>query len=84
MPDGQISMISGRQIREARALLKWTVEDLQKRAGVGVAIIRRAENVDGTPSITLFQAGLIQQALERAGLRFGRGGGVLMAAKEEP
>ena len=76
-------MITGRQIREARAMLKWNVEDLEKRSSIDAAIIRRAENVDGTPSITLVQAGLIQQAFERAGLRFGRGGGVLMAAGKE-
>ena len=76
-------MITSRQIREARAMLKWNVEDLEKRSSIDAAIIRRAENVDGTPSITLVQAGLIQQAFERAGLRFGRGGGVLMAAGKE-
>ena len=66
-------------------MLTWDVTDLQKRSSVDAAIIRRAETVDGTPSITLAQAGLIQQAFERAGLRFGRGGGVLMAAgKERP
>ena len=64
-------------------MLKWNVEDLEKRSSIDAAIIRRAENVDGTPSITLVQAGLIQQAFERAGLRFGRGGGVLMAAGKE-
>lgn len=76
-------MISGRQIREARAMLKWDVDNLQKRSSVDAGVIRRAENTDGTPSITLVQAGLIQQAFERAGLRFGRGGGVLMAAGKE-
>ena len=76
-------MISGRQIREARTMLKWTVEDLEKRSSVDAAVIGRAESVDGTPSVTLFQAGLIQQAFERAGLRFGRGGGVLKAAGKE-
>ena len=76
-------MISGRQIREARAMLKWTVEDLAKRSSVDAGVIRRAENADGTPSITLHQAGLIQQVFEQAGLRFGRGGGVLVAAGKE-
>ena len=61
-------MISGRQIRNARAMLKWTLEDLQKRSNVDAGVIRRAENVDSTPSITLYQGGLIQQAFERAGL----------------
>ena len=60
-------MITGRQLREARKLLGWSVADT-------------AEVVDGTPSITLHQAALIQQAFERAGLRFGHNGAVLMAA----
>ena len=76
-------MISGRQIREARALLKWDVPDLRMRSGVDEGVIRRAENTDGVPSITLSQARLIQQAFEQAGLKFGRGGGVLMAVKEQ-
>ena len=77
-------MTSSRQIREARAMLKRDVEDLQQRPSVDAAIIRRAESVDDTQSVTLVQAGLIQQAFERAGLRFGRRGGVLrVAGKEE-
>ena len=45
-------------------------------------VLTRAEAVNGTPSITLHQAELIQQAFERAGIRFGRNGAVLMAAVE--
>ena len=76
-------MISGRQIREARAMLQWDVSELDKRAGTTADVILRAEKADGTPSITLVQARVIQQAFEQAGLRFGRGGGVLMAAREK-
>ncbi|MDX7953410.1 hypothetical protein P7D22_19790 [Lichenihabitans sp. Uapishka_5] len=64
-------------------MLKWDVATLHKRSSVDEGVIRRAENVDGTPSIMLFQAGLIQQAFERAGLRFGRGSGVLGPARDE-
>ena len=78
-------MITGRQIREARRLLKWTVPQLGGRANVPEEIIVRAESVDGTPSVTLQQGGVIQQTFERAGVRFGTGGGVLVvAAKEQP
>lgn len=38
-----------------------------------------AESVYDTRSVTLVQAGLIQQVFEQVELRFGRGGGVLMA-----
>lgn len=67
-------MISGRQIRQARAMLKWHVEDLQKLSGVEVEIIQRAEAANGMPSITLNQAAHIQQAFKRTGIRFGRSG----------
>lgn len=78
-------MITGSQIREARAMLKWDVSELAKRTGIGVAVILRAERVDSTPSVTLHQASTMQQAFERAGVRFGRGRGVMMVARtEEP
>ena len=76
-------MISGRQIREARLMLSWSGEEFRTRANVADDVRTRAEAVDGTPSITLHQAGLIQQAFERAGIRFGRNGAVMMTAKGE-
>ena len=37
-------MTTGRQIREAHAMLKWSVEDSQKRLSVKAANIRCAES----------------------------------------
>lgn len=64
-------------------MVQWDVAELATRTGIDVTAILRAEKVEGTPSITLFQAGIIQQAFEHAGVRFGRGGGVLRAAGKE-
>ena len=43
-------MISTEQIRAARALLRWTAQNLADVSGVGVATIRRIELMDGVPS----------------------------------
>ncbi|MEJ1117041.1 helix-turn-helix domain-containing protein [Phyllobacterium sp. CCNWLW109] len=73
-----MSGITGTQIRAARALLRWTAEDLAKSAGVGVMTVRRAEADDGQPTITGANLKLIRITLEDAGIEFiaRNGGGV--------
>jgi transcriptional regulator with XRE-family HTH domain len=70
--------ITGAQIRAARALLRWTAEDLADSASVGLSTIRRAEAEDGVPSITAANLKLIRLALEGTGIEFipENGGGV--------
>ncbi|YBV95141.1 transcriptional regulator (plasmid) [Phyllobacteriaceae bacterium JZ32] len=70
--------ITGAQIRAARALLRWTADDLAKAASVGVTTVRRAEAEDGLPSITAANLKLIKITLEDAGIEFipENGGGV--------
>lgn len=63
-------MIVGAQIRAARALVRWTVEDLAKSAKVGVMTVRRAEASDGPPSMLLNNMAAIRAALEAAGVEF--------------
>jgi transcriptional regulator with XRE-family HTH domain len=63
-------MITGGQIRAARAFLKMTAEQVASRAKLGVATVRRAELVDGEPPITATNAIAIQSALEAAGIEF--------------
>ena len=64
--------ITGRQIREARALLGWERNKLAAKAGtVSTLTIMRAEKVDGEPPITQAKAVAIRQALERAGIEIG-------------
>ena len=63
-------MISGSQIRAARAFLRWSAQDLADRAKVGIQTIKRFEAVDGIPpsrSSTLLD---VKAALEAAGIEF--------------
>lgn len=73
-------MITGSQIRAARAILRWTAEQVATAAQIGVATVRRAEAADFEPSITAANAAAIQRALEAAGIEFipenGGGAGV--------
>ena len=63
--------ITGRQIREARALLGLQRNEVAAKARtVTTATIVRAESVDGEPSITTAQATAIKRALEAAGIEF--------------
>ena len=64
-------MITGMQVRAAKALLNWSGSELSKRAGVGLSTIRRIEACDGlliTASIKVLQA--IQSSLEAGGVEF--------------
>ena len=44
----EISKMSGRTIRAARAVLGWSTADLASRASIGVATLNRFERQDGT------------------------------------
>lgn len=71
-------MITSAQIRAARALLRWSADDLAKQSKLGVATIRRAESGDGQPSITDANCDGLRRALEAAGVEFIPGDGVRM------
>ena len=66
-------MITGAQIQQARELLGWPPTRLAQRAKVHSAIVGRAESVDGEPPVTVYQAALIRNALERFGIEFTNG-----------
>jgi ribosome-binding protein aMBF1 (putative translation factor) len=63
-------LLTGSQIRAARALLKWRAEDLAHESKVGVATIRRAEHADGEPSMTVPNNLTLRRTLEAAGIEF--------------
>jgi transcriptional regulator with XRE-family HTH domain len=63
-------LLTGSQIRAARALLKWRAEDLAHESKVGVATIRRAELADGEPSMTVPNNLTLRRTLEAAGIEF--------------
>ena len=66
----RIAVLTGSQIRAARALLQWTAEVLAVHAQVGVATIRRMERTDG-PVRCLASINLaVRRTLEAAGVEF--------------
>jgi hypothetical protein len=66
----EIKMITGAQMRAARALIRWTVEDLAKGANVSVMTVRRAEANDGQVKMLANNLAAIRAALESAGVEF--------------
>lgn len=62
--------ITGAQIRAARGLVKWSVQDLSEASGVSIAIIRRCEATDGFCLTGRQEELALKEALMRAGARF--------------
>ncbi|TGU44832.1 XRE family transcriptional regulator [Mesorhizobium sp. M2D.F.Ca.ET.145.01.1.1] len=63
-------MLTGSQIRAARALLKWSGQDLADRCGVSYPAIQRAERVDDMPNMQAKNLLAIKLALEAGGCQF--------------
>jgi DNA-binding Xre family transcriptional regulator len=66
----QKALITTSQIRAARALIKWTANDLATNSGVGISTIKRLEVMTGVPAINVSTMVAIQSALENAGVEF--------------
>jgi hypothetical protein len=62
--------LTSAQIRAARALIRWSAEDLARHCSVGVTSIRRAELMPSTTALTRANDRAIRQALEAAGVEF--------------
>jgi transcriptional regulator with XRE-family HTH domain len=82
-------MLYAGQIRAARALLAWRQEDLAKAAKVGLATIQRIEQTGGVAMANMSTLLRLQEALEKAGIRFidagaGQGFGVHWDARAKP
>ena len=63
-------MITSSQLRAARALLKWSANELASKSGIGSATIQRYEVVDGVPNANIKTLTAIKVALEKAGVEF--------------
>lgn len=61
-------IISGAQVRMARALLRWSVQDLAEKSGVGVSTVRRIEEAHGLPNARIENIQAICGALIATGL----------------
>lgn len=68
------------QIRAARALLRWSAEELAQASALGANTVRRAEVAEGATALTAANDRAIRKALEEAGVEFidpnGGGAGV--------
>src|SRR6266702_4100231 len=67
--------LSGAQIRAARALVRWSAEDLARAAALGLNTIKRAETADDQTSMTAANDLAVRRALETAGVEFIDGNG---------
>ena len=79
--------LTGAQIRSARALLKWSAQELAQHASLGVNTIRRAEANDQGTSLTTANDLTIRRVLEAAGVEFidenGGGPGVRLRKRHQ-
>jgi len=66
-------MISRAQVRQARAILGWSVRDLAMRAFVGIAAVNLIEGADVLPSENSRQLAAVRATLEAAGIEFNDG-----------
>ena len=83
MASDDFRLIRGSQLRAARALVRWSPDDLAARTRVPLATILQVEAEDGPVSVTAADARALRLALERAGVEFipedGGGAGVRFA-----
>jgi ribosome-binding protein aMBF1 (putative translation factor) len=68
--DTSVEMITGAQVRAARALIGWSATTLSEHCGVSYPTIQRAESVDGIPRLQASNLAAIQRTLEAAGVVF--------------
>jgi transcriptional regulator with XRE-family HTH domain len=80
--------LTSAQIRAARALLRWSAEDLARHSVLSVATIRRAELTEDETSMTAANDLAVRRALEAAGVEFidedGGGPGVRLRTRQRP
>ena len=63
-------MITGSQIRAARAMLGWSAQVLADKCNLSWNTIQRMESTDGIPSTNAVNLHAVQAALESAGIEF--------------
>ena len=66
----EFKSLTSAQIRAARALLRWSAEDLALHSALSVATIRRAEVAEDETSMTTANDLAVRRALELAGVEF--------------
>lgn len=80
--------LTSAQIRAARALLRWSAEDLARQSVLSVATIRRAELAEDETAMTAANDLAVRRTLEAAGVEFldenGGGPGVRLRHPRRP
>ena len=83
-----VKALSSSQIRAARALLRWSAEDLARESALGLNTIKRAELAENKTSLTVANDLAVRRALEAAGIEFidedGGGPGVRLRKRQRP
>jgi hypothetical protein len=81
-----VNALTSAQLRAARALVRWSAEDLARYSAVGVTTIRRAELTENKTSLTAANDQALRRALESAGVEFidenGGGPGVRLRKRQ--
>jgi hypothetical protein len=78
--------ISSAQLRAARALLRWSAQELADVSKVAVSTIRRVEVMEGEIPVTAANEAALRKALEAAGVEFTEenGGGPGVRLRKSP
>jgi hypothetical protein len=78
--------LTSHQIRAARALVRWSAEELSQRSSVSLRTIRRAELAERETSITTPNDMALRRGLEAAGVEFidENGGGPGVRLRKRP
>ena len=63
-------MITSGQIKAARGLLSWTVQELADKSGLGFTTIVRMESAEGVPPSQAKTLDAVRKAVESAGVEF--------------
>ena len=63
-------MFTSYQLRAARAILRWSLEDLSEKTDIGTTTLKRFESGDGVPNGHLRNFQTIKEVLEKAGIEF--------------
>ena len=79
--------LTSAQIRAARALIRWSAQQLADASAVGVTTIRRAELTESETKLTRVNDQAIRHTLEAAGVEFidaeGGGPGVRLRSAQQ-
>ena len=84
---GSPPYLTSAQIRAARALIRWSAQELANQSAVGVTTIRRAELTASATVLTRANDLAIRRTLEAAGVEFidaNEGGGPGVRLKRSP